>query len=157
MRLILIVICIGFLLLGGCAGDATKTQGSGAKQIQTRTLSFRQHNLTLFVEIANTTTQINQGLMMRGSLGEKSGMLFDMGRMSRQSFWMYRTLIPLDAIFMDEQMRVVDIIQMEPCAEKNASKCVQYAPKTDMRHILEVNGGSALKWGIKEGEKAELD
>jgi len=155
MRLIFISLTLGFLLLSGCANNAAKTQADETNQLLT--LSFPQRNLTLFVEIANTSEQINQGLMMRGSLGEKNGMFFDMGANSRRPFWMYRTLISLDAIYMDEQMRVVDVIPMEPCAENNPAKCEQYAPKAEMRYVLEVNGGLAQKWGIKEGEMAELE
>lgn len=148
MRLIFIAISLAALVfLSGCV----KTQTNAP------TLSFLSHNLTLSVEIANTNEQINRGLMFRTSLGEREGMIFDMGRNSRQPFWMYHTLIPLDAIFMDEEMRVVDIVSMHPCGSEDAAKCIQYAPKNEMRYVLEVNGGAVSRWGIKEGDMAKLE
>ncbi len=120
-----------------------------------RTLSFA--NATLSVEMAATKAQIETGLMGRTSLGGRSGMLFDMGSgRTAPSFYMYRTLIPLDAIFLDENMYVVDIQSMTPCASEDSRACKIYTSRVPARYVLEVNAGFADKNGIKIGDKANL-
>jgi len=154
---ILILLALSTLALVGCVQNSAGARAqntSAADTLSNSTISFPDRNLTLSVEVANTPQSIESGLMNRTSLGEKRGMLFDMGRTSRQPFWMYHTKIPLDAVFLDEQMRVVDIQTMQPCAGENPQACVIYTPKADMRYVLEINAGAAQRYGIKEGDLA---
>lgn len=122
-----------------------------------RTLEFKAHNLYLSVEMAVTAAQVETGLMGRTHMGERSGMLFDMGHAYRPSFWMYRTLIPLDAVFLDENFTVVDIQSMTPCRSDDARTCPFYTSRGVARFVLEVNAGFCEKNNIKIGDKARLE
>ncbi|MEM2909303.1 MAG: DUF192 domain-containing protein [Candidatus Bilamarchaeaceae archaeon] len=104
--------------------------------------------VTVTVEIADNPIKRAKGLMFRQSLGEYEGMLFVFTASGRYSLWMVNTTIPLDAIFFDENRRVVDIIRMKPC---NLPPCPTYSPKKNAKYILEVNAGFAEAHGITEG------
>ena len=145
--LIAIALSLTWLMVG-CAQAPAQNPRLG--------LEFPAHNLTFCVEVADTPKMIERGLMFRTRMDESGGMLFEMGRTSRQPFWMYHTLIPLDAVFLDERLQVVDVAAMVPCASEDPRACARYLPKADMRYVLEVKGGLAAKFGIIPGEPVLL-
>lgn len=102
-------------------------------------------------EIADNMATRMKGLMGRKSMDEDAGMLFVFGTSGRHAFWMFNTSIALDAIFIDENGSVVDIIQMEPCG-LNAPACPTYTPKADSKYVLEVNQGFSERHGITIGK-----
>ena len=99
------------------------------------------------VEIAKTKAEREKGLMYRESMPELSGMLFIFEKSAIYNFWMKNTLIPLDMIWMDEDLRVVRILTAEPCRE---DPCKIYAPEVEAMYTLEVNAGLAAKYNITE-------
>lgn len=101
------------------------------------------------VEIAADPFKQAKGLMFRDKLGENEGMLFIFNKPAKYGFWMANTTMPLDAIFFDENKRVVDIIKMEPC-KTIADYCKIYKPKAEAKYVLEVNQGFAEKNKITE-------
>ena len=114
-------------------------------------------SVSVDAEIANNTATRAKGLMGRKSLGENEGMLFVFDSSGTHAFWMFNTSIALDAIFMDENGTVVDILQMEPCG-LNPASCPHYTPKADAKYVLEVNQGFAERHGITVGKsKMETD
>jgi len=63
---------------------------------------------------------------------------------------MKNTYIPLDMIFIDEELRIVDIKEnIQPCLEEN---CPIYPSNQPARYVLEVNAGFVEKNEIKIGE-----
>lgn len=106
------------------------------------------------VEFADDSKERTVGLMYVQELAEDHGMFFIFPRETPLSFWMKNTLIPLDIIFLDEGMRVVDIRHdFEPCVEE---PCEGYTSKSPAKYVLEINGGLARKYGIEEGDRAVL-
>ena len=70
-------------------------------------------------------------------------MLFLFDRAEVQTFWMKNTLIPLDMIFIGDNLRVVGVVE-------NAEP-MTLSPRTvgmPSRFVLEVNGGFAARFGI---------
>ena len=49
---------------------------------------------------------------------------------------MKNTLIPLAGIRLDSDLKIVDIIQMDPC---KAEECPSYKPQSEAQYILEIN------------------
>ncbi|MBN2095759.1 MAG: DUF192 domain-containing protein [Candidatus Aenigmarchaeota archaeon] len=105
------------------------------------------------LQIADTPELRSKGLMFRDALGEKEGMLFIFEREEKWSFWMKNTLIPLDIIWLDSNLSVVEVITALPCREEF---CPSYAPKRAARYVLELNAGTTAQEGISEGRAARL-
>jgi hypothetical protein len=100
------------------------------------------------VELAISDAQQSRGLMFREALAADAGMLFDYRFPQRITMWMRNTLIPLDMIFIGADGRVLNV------AERTIphSKAI-IASKGRARAVLEVNGGTASRLGIKAGAK----
>jgi uncharacterized protein len=99
------------------------------------------------VQVAKTPKEKEIGLMNVKKLALDSGMLFEYPDNSYPSIWMKNTIIPLDALFIDSQAKVVHIEHnMEPnsLASRKTKKVCKY--------VLEINGGLAKKIGINEGD-----
>ena len=77
------------------------------------------------------------------------GMLFDMdGRSKINSMWMKNTFIPLDVIFLDEDMNIVGY------KENNIPHSLkQIKINTPSRYVLEMNGGTVRNFSLKKGDK----
>lgn len=88
------------------------------------------------LEIAENPKQRQTGLMFRESLCDSCGMLFVFEEEGTYSFWMKNTLIPLDMIFIDKDMVIVDIMHALPCTE---DPCMKYTPTEKVLYVLEVN------------------
>jgi uncharacterized membrane protein (UPF0127 family) len=103
-------------------------------------------------EVVNTPATIERGLMYRQHLPPDQGMLFLMEERRIQSFWMKNTLIPLDMIFIDEDLTVAGIVEnTEPLTRKSR--------RTDKpsRYVLEVNGGWCKAHGVVAGARARFE
>ena len=100
------------------------------------------------IELALSDAQMEQGLMFRRSMAADAGMLFDFKTPTMVTMWMKNTVIPLDMLFLDEQGRIIDIHE----------RAVPYstdviAAKTPSRYVIELNGGTAARLGIKPGDQ----
>lgn len=103
-----------------------------------------------FVEMAVTPDQQQQGLMHREILPEEEGMLFVFGAVTKRSFWMKDTLIPLDIIFLDQDGKINHIHHMaEP---QNTTPITSSRPS---KAVLEINGGLANRLGIEKGDMVQ--
>lgn len=105
-------------------------------------------NVSFDVEMAQTSEERAKGLMFRESMPENHGMLFVFEEDAPRSFWMKNTLIPLDMIFIDGNMTVVDVKNAVPCKE---DPCSTYSAHGT--YVLEINAGLAEKYGIKAGSR----
>ncbi len=106
------------------------------------------------LEIADTPESRQLWLMYRENLSDENWMLFVFDQLWTYSFWMKNTLIPLAWIRLDSNLKIVDIIQMNPCKIEN---CPLYEPKFDAQYVLEINQWLiSEKWLLKIWEKCEL-
>ena len=100
------------------------------------------------VELAETPAQMEQGLMFRRTLAPDSGMLFDFKQPTMATMWMRNTLIPLDMLFVNQQGWIVNIAQ-RAVPESDAT----IAAAAPVRAVIELNGGTAERLGIKPGDR----
>jgi hypothetical protein len=100
------------------------------------------------VELARTPAQMEQGLMFRQSLAADAGMLFDYRAPAMASMWMKNTLIPLDMLFVDERGRIINI--HERAVPGSLDPIAAAAPA---RAVIELNGGTAARLGIRPGDR----
>ena len=132
----------GFALTGLAA--AAFAQG-GPQSLPKIRLNAGIHNID--AQLAQTPEQREIGLMFRSAMPANEGMLFTFERAGQQCFWMKNTLIPLDAAFVDDNGRVVNIEQMKPQTLKG------HCSEKPVRFVLEMNDGWFAKRGIKPGAK----
>jgi len=99
------------------------------------------------VELARSPEQQQQGLMFRQSLAADAGMLFDFGDTRPATFWMKNTLIPLDMLFIAADGHVADIHERAVPLSEAAIES-----KVPVRAVLELNGGSVARLGIRRGD-----
>lgn len=116
-------------------------------------LSHGDEQTTIAVEIADTQTEREQGLMGRETLPAEAGMAFVFPQDHRGPFWMKDTLIPLSIAFYSADGRILKILDMEPC---RADPCPLYDPRVAYRGALEVNEGAFAGWGISEGDRLRI-
>jgi len=106
------------------------------------------------IEIADTPESRQLWLMYRESLPDENWMLFIFNKMWTYSFRMKNTLIPLAGIRLDSDLKIVDIIQMDPC---KAEECPSYKPQSEAQYVLEINQWSiSKKWLLHIWDKCEL-
>ncbi len=100
------------------------------------------------VELAQTPSERQKGLMYRQYLAPEHGMLFIFSRADKQSFWMRNTYISLDMLFIKADGRIANIIEnTEPQTDTPRSS------KGRVIAVLELAGGRAAELGIEAGDK----
>jgi uncharacterized protein len=130
-----------FSLTAVLSGSVTFPHGSALIRTPQRAITVR-------IEIAETTAQLQQGLMGRRSLAPRSGMAFLFATDTRGRFWMKDTTIPLSIAFWGKSGRILRILDMAPC---RAEPCKVYDPHVAFRGALEVNRGAFTRWGVHRG------
>lgn len=112
----------------------------------------------LLVEVAETEDQMIRGLTGRDGLDPDSGMLFvfDHTRAADEGFWMWRTRIPLDIAFLDDDGVILRLLSMEPCPEVHFDDCTHYTPGVEYEMALEANQGWFADQGLGEGDRVEV-
>lgn len=128
----LLLLFLAFLFMG-CE---VHTDHDEKTNIQFQTKTIQIGNQSFEVEIAQTQSQRQRGLMFREELKPNTGMFFVFETENIYPFWMKNTLIPLDIIWFDKNGIIVDIQSMEPCTE---TICKSYIPKKKSQYVLEVN------------------
>ena len=107
--------------------------------------------LSVDAELATTVDSRTRGLMERPTMPVDEGMLFIFEVAQPLSFWMFKTLIPLDIIFADAERRITFIhASVPPC--QPPSRCPTYASHGLAQFVLEVNAGTVAKAGIGVGD-----
>jgi uncharacterized membrane protein (UPF0127 family) len=131
------------LLLAALPARALETFGTSELTVQA---SSGPQKFT--IELALSPAQMEQGLMFRRSMPPNAGMLFDFKAPTNVTMWMKNTVIPLDMLFLDPKGRIIDIHE----------RAVPYstdmiAAKAPSRYVIELNGGTAARFGIKPGDQ----
>jgi hypothetical protein len=104
------------------------------------------------VELARKPEERSLGLMHRRQLDADRGMLFLFDAPQQLSFWMRNTYIPLDMVFIREDMTVLGVVEnAEPLTDTPRS-----VPGLS-RYVLEVNAGFCRRHGVAEGTRVRFD
>ena len=104
------------------------------------------------VEVVDTPSTRQTGLMNRAQLAEDAGMLFLVPKESVLTFWMKDTLIALDMIFIRADMSVAGIVE-NAAPMTTTTRSVNAAAQ----FVLEVNGGFAARHGIVAGSRVRFE
>ena len=109
--------------------------------------------MTLEVEVADTPTERQTGLIGRESVDPYDGMAFVWDEPVQATFWMKDTLIPLSIAFWDDQGRIISILDMDPCT---GDPCPSYGPHEPFVGAVEVGRGTFAMRGVAVGDTVAL-
>ncbi|MBL0931337.1 MAG: DUF192 domain-containing protein, partial [Alphaproteobacteria bacterium] len=99
-------------------------------------------------EFAENDQRRMLGLMYRRQMAADAGMLFDFKRDSPVAMWMRNTLIPLDMLFADKTGLIVHIHERAVPMDETTIES-----RGVVRAVLELNGGTVQRLGIKPGDR----
>ena len=97
------------------------------------------------VDIARSEEEKEKGLQDIDNLPDNKGMLFVFDESDEVSMWMKDTKIPLDIVFINEDLEVLSVYKGEPYSEEIISE-------ENVVFVLELNADS----GIKKGDELEF-
>lgn len=104
----------------------------------------------LKINIADTPSSQERGLMFVRELPHDHGMLFKFPDSKKLSFWGVNTYIPLDIAFVNSDNQIVDIQEIHPLSEKSVS-CEKECPMA-----IEANIDYFKDNNISVGDEIEL-
>ncbi|MFO7793708.1 MAG: DUF192 domain-containing protein [Candidatus Nanohaloarchaea archaeon] len=115
---------------------------------------FENHSFD--VEIADTPEEREKGLMNRENVGENEGMLFVYEEEDYRSFWMKNTFIPLDIIFLDSNLEVINIEKANPEPNTSDDNLQRYRSESPAQYVLEINQNRSEEIGLEKGSEMSL-
>ena len=117
--------------------------------------TLSSHNLKIM--IARTEFEKAKGLMFYTEIASDTGMLFVYNQPQKLSFWMRNTIIPLDLVYLSEDLVVTEFIKnMEPGYGKRVDTLPHYDSENLVQYALELKAGYIEKLGIKIGDRLEI-
>lgn len=107
------------------------------------------------LEIADTPQSRWRGYRYREHVGADEGMLFIFSQEQPLSFEMRDCLVPLDMIFLDAKLLVVEIARdRQPCVE--GRPCPPIVPMRNAKYVLELAGGTTTREGLQPGDRVTI-
>jgi len=119
------------------------------------TPSVQIDGIKIPVEVATSTTAIQQGLSGRTSLDANRGMIFVFSKPDKYQFWMPDMHFPIDIIWINND-KVVGITK-NVSNEFDPANPILYTPPEPAQYVLEVNAGFAENRNINIGDEAVLN
>ena len=108
-------------------------------------------------QVIKAETRISQedmlrGMMFRTSIAPDHGLLYLYRTPGHYQLWMFQTPLRLDMIWMDDNHKIVEIVEnAQPC-ETAASKCPQLGGHEIARYVLQLSGGMAQRYHLHTGQ-----
>lgn len=145
---IIIVLFFTGLFLYTQYWDAVKLAFFGTDTEYTIYLGSKALNVT----VADEQEERIQGLSGVTSLTDFNGKLFIFDTDEKHGIWMKDMLFPIDIIWIDKNLTVVDIAEnVDPTTYPRV-----YAPKTESRFVLEVNAFFVSTTRVAVGDRLVL-
>lgn len=158
-KYVISALALGFLWAGG--GCNSKKE----EKVLTREIRFTKEGelqlkkalndsvvANLDIELAENDYETRTGLMYRKGMEEDQAMFFVFPGESRKSFYMKNTEFPLDIIFINKDLKVVNI--HKNTVPYNDTPLASGAPA---QYVLEVNAGLTDTWGLEPGDVVTYD
>jgi uncharacterized protein len=115
------------------------------------TISVAAPATPLVLAVAATEQQRELGLMCVTALRAHAGMIFAFAKDGPYEFWMKRTLIPLDMVWLDAGGRVTAVAANVPASAMDTPDTAVARRSGKGRYVLELNPGEASTDGLAVG------
>lgn len=142
------VVAAAILLLALAAGVGAAAREQANFKTGRLTIHAEGRKVDYQVEVADNNRLRRLGLMHRQSLPENQGMLLLFAQPQRASIWMKNTFIPLDLLYIDDQGRIVKIVENAIPRSTGAMRS-----NGKVKAVLELNAGQVSKWGLAVGDR----
>jgi uncharacterized membrane protein (UPF0127 family) len=154
----------GWLLLGGLLAGGDLLAACHANEVEKGPpqmlpiearwcLAEGEPGRCIDLEVPRTPRQFSMGLQMRPALPPMRGMWFAFNPPTRASFWMHRTLAPLDLLFIANN-RILTIEANVPTC--SYLPCPTYGPDEPVDSVVELGAGEARRLGLRPGSPVEI-
>ncbi|HEX9679548.1 MAG TPA: DUF192 domain-containing protein [Candidatus Saccharimonadales bacterium] len=114
--------------------------------------NLRIEDSIIRLDVADEPEEIIQGLSGRESLLGDEGMLFIFEQPNIPQFWMKDMLIPIDFVWISEDMKIVAIT---PSIGPDSYPIV-FSPPSEVKYVLEVYAGVSAANGWLPGSDVEF-
>jgi hypothetical protein len=130
-----------------------KRSGSSLISKEADSLLIKINDWQAEVEIANTPLKRINGLSERKEIQEDQGMLFVFAKPDYYAIWMKKMNFPLDIIWLDENLRIVEIKNNI----KPDSWPQSFASSLPAQYILELKSGVGEKYNFQKQDQLILN
>lgn len=133
--------------------DASAIVLTGPGQVLPITAQATIAGETFDLEVAQTPSQQQLGLMFREALPDNRGMLFPFSTPRVARFWMKNVPVGLDMVFL-YQGQVQGVVEAPPC---ESDPCPTYSPGAVLvDNVIELRIGRAAELGLEKGDQVEI-
>lgn len=139
--------CLIFLSLLFVSGCSASDNISDNPLCNSKGITVSIKDKVLLVDVVCSKSDQEKGLMNREVIPDNYGMLFVFKKEDFLSFWMKNTVVPLSIAYIDQDLKIVDVIDMMPLdlTPVRSTKKVLYA--------IEVNHGWFKNNNITVGDQ----
>ena len=157
------ILLLALSLLGFMLGDVMKKQSLTQRDGEIMEPSFVEvtirgeesqttREVKVRAEVADTNEKRRQGLSGRETLPRGGGMLFIFENPCLCGFWMKEMRFPLDIIWIDEEYRIVHIVE----GVSPATFPETFLPDRAAKYVLEVSAGTVKDFEVTPGALVEF-
>ncbi|WP_408097343.1 DUF192 domain-containing protein [Peredibacter sp. HCB2-198] len=155
------ILCLLFFFIScGDSGSGSSSSPSQEPETTTEQDPLKEVDLvtpqgeTVKTSLAYTKDDQLDGLqhVQDSEFSEDQGKLFFYLKDAARTFWMPNTYFNLDIIYLDEDLKIVDIVWNMPHYTDDLNSEIPRAPTITSRHVLEMKAGSPASSQLKIGD-----
>jgi uncharacterized membrane protein (UPF0127 family) len=151
VALIIVALCVALGYISYCFVTKSCTLSS-VRKLTSNQVVIKPPKGEIVAEVVDTPASRELGLSGRTGLKKDEGMLFVFDKPGKYGFWMKDMLFPIDMVWISEDGLVVNV-------ERNVTP--ESYPKAfintiDAKHVLEINQGTAVTYGMYIGSKVDI-
>ncbi len=152
---VLIPITVAAVIVG-LVGVLTVPADSKLASVNFPRGTVKIDNTVLDVQIAETDSQRERGLMFQNELPYDKGMIFVFDKEQVVPIWMPNMQFSLDVIWFDTNGNVVHIERNLPPCKSALETAMCPVQKADGKYVVEVTSGFVDKFHITQSSKLEI-
>lgn len=158
----LFLFIVGLIVFGSQFSSLSFLRGSASPnpnpQVQKKTTTVSVKALSVVADLAATADSRKKGLSGKESLEISRGMLFVFDAPGIYSIWMKGMKFPIDIIWIDENKKVVYIVQSAlPEPGKKDDQLTIYKPNAIAKYVLEINAGLVNANSLQVGDSVNFE